>query len=466
LSILTRNNVQLRGTGDRAMVFAHGFGCDQRMWRHVAPHFEREFVTVLFDHVGSGGSEPSAYSASRYPDLEAYAHDVVELGTVVPFEDAVFVGHSCGAMIGALASIEAPGMFESLVLVSPSPRYIDDADYAGGFSALQIDAMLEALQDDFASWSAAMAPIFMGNPDRPELTRELLESFARTEPKAAADFCRAIFCSDLRAELARVQADSLVILSEHDPVVPPAVGQYVSTHIPNCRLDTIAVDGHFPHLSAPARVVECIRRFVTALPIPNSRRRDRRATRDTQTWPAATGPDLRLGEGQWNKRLAPVADAEGRAELEELVLKRAGELWAHLGRYDMYALSIATVLTKAAPEQPAKPLSVRTRGAAIMALMAGRTVGKGVTAQFAAINAELLTILDRHEVAARNCAVIPSIRALGAVTGTGNPRDWYDYHAATDAELSFFIDALERDILKVVALYVQLSDIAALLHAP
>ena len=211
MSALTRNNVHTRGTGSRAMIFAHGFGCDQNMWRFVAPAFEADFKTVLFDHVGAGHSDLSAYDPEKYATLDGYADDLIEIGNELSLKDAVFVGHSVSAMIGVLASLKAPSLFESLVLVGPSARYINDVDYVGGFSAEQINELLEFLDNNYMGWSAAMAPAIMGNPERPELGEELTNSFCRTDPEIAKAFARVTFMSDNRADLAKVKSRALVL---------------------------------------------------------------------------------------------------------------------------------------------------------------------------------------------------------------------------------------------------------------
>ena len=203
MSVAARNNVRLMGEGDRTMVFAHGFGCDQNMWRFVEPAFRDRYRTVLFDHVGAGQSDLAAYDAAKYASLDGYAADVVEIGRALDLHDAVFVGHSVSAMIGALATIAAPELFAKLVMIGPSPRYIDDGDYAGGFSASQIEELLASLADNHMGWSAAMAPAIMGNSDRPELGEELTNSFCRTDPEIAKQFARATFTSDNRADLPR-----------------------------------------------------------------------------------------------------------------------------------------------------------------------------------------------------------------------------------------------------------------------
>lgn len=181
-NVTERNNVHVRGAGDRAMVFAHGFGCDQNMWRFVAPAFERDFRTVLLDHVGAGGSDLSAYDWAKYSTLSDYADDVVEIGAELGLKDCVFVGHSVSSMIGVLAARRPPGMFGKLVLIGPSACYIDDEGHVGGFSAEQIDELLALLH---MGWSTQIAPMIMGNPDRPELGQELTNSFCRTDPDIA-----------------------------------------------------------------------------------------------------------------------------------------------------------------------------------------------------------------------------------------------------------------------------------------
>lgn len=264
MSAIARNNVKTRGGGPRAMVFAHGFGCDQNMWRHVAPAFEPDFRTVLFDHVGAGGSDLSAYHPAKYAGLAGYADDLVEIGRDLQLADAVFVGHSVSSMIGVLASLQAPGMFSELVLVGPSPRYIDDEDdgYVGGFTAAQIDELLAFLTENPTAWSQTMAPAIMGNPDRPELGEELTASFCRVDPAIARDFARATFTADNRADLPKVTARALILQCSDDIVAPAAVGEYVSRAIPGGALVRLDATGHCPNLSAPGEVIDAIRAFV------------------------------------------------------------------------------------------------------------------------------------------------------------------------------------------------------------
>lgn len=244
------------------MMFAHGFGCDQTMWQPVARNFERDFRTVLFDYLGHGQSDASAYSTERYSSLDAYADDVVEIGRALELRDAVFVGHSVSAMIGALASLKAPEMFCDLVMVGPSPRYIDDEGYRGGFSREQIDELLQFLADNHLGWSAAMAPAIVGNPDRPELGSRLENSFCRTDPAIARDFARATFLSDNRGDLGSVRARALVLQCSDDIIAPVQVGEYVHSALPRSEFRLLNATGHCPNLSAPDEVTTAIREFV------------------------------------------------------------------------------------------------------------------------------------------------------------------------------------------------------------
>jgi len=263
MNVLQRNNVTVAGQPDgRPMILAHGFGCDQQMWRYVAPAFEDDHRIVLFDHVGAGGSDLSAYDPERYGTLAGYAQDVAEICRELELRDAIFVGHSVSAMIGVIAASEAPEAIAKLVLVGPSPRYIDDEGYRGGFSAADIEELLESLDSNFLGWSSAMAPVIMGNPDRPQLGAELTESFCRTDPEIAARFARVTFSSDNRADLARVRVPTLVLQCSDDVIAPDEVGEYVHRAIPGSTLVHLAATGHCPNLSAPEETVEAIRAFA------------------------------------------------------------------------------------------------------------------------------------------------------------------------------------------------------------
>ncbi|MEW9531362.1 alpha/beta fold hydrolase [Microbispora sp. NPDC049125] len=263
VNILRRNNVRITGKpGGRPMMFAHGFGCDQNMWRHVAPAFEDDHQVVLFDYVGAGDSDLSAYSPGRYSSLDGYVLDVLEICAELDLADVVFVGHSVSSMIGALASIREPHRFGGLVLVGPSPRYIDDDGYVGGFTEQDIEELLDSLDSNYLGWSSAMAPVIMGNPDRPELGAELTNSFCRTDPEIAKRFARVTFMSDNRADLPKVAARSLILQCSNDVIAPVEVGQYVRDAIPDSELVLMQATGHCPNLSAPAETIAAIRAFL------------------------------------------------------------------------------------------------------------------------------------------------------------------------------------------------------------
>jgi sigma-B regulation protein RsbQ len=244
------------------MVFAHGFGCDQNMWRHVEPAFAHDFRTVLFDHVGAGGSDLKAYSKSKYSTLAGYADDIVDIGRELDLKDAVFVGHSVSSMIGALAVQKAPGMFGKLVMIGPSPRYIDDHNYIGGFSETQIEELLQFLEANHMGWSAQMAPAIMGNPDKPELGQELTNSFCRTDPEIAKAFARVTFKSDNRADLANINIPTLILQCSEDIIASHEVGEFVHRSIPESKFMVLDATGHCPNLSAPDEVISAMRKFV------------------------------------------------------------------------------------------------------------------------------------------------------------------------------------------------------------
>ena len=258
-----RNNVVVTGQPvGRPIVFAHGFGCDQGMWRYVAPAFEDAFRVVRFDHVGAGGSDPSAWRRERYTSLHAYARDVLEVLHELDLRDAVFVGHSVSAMIGVLAANAEPERFEALVLVGPSPRYLDDEGYVGGFSEEDIHGLLETMDVNWLGWARSMAPAVMGNPDRPELSDELEGSFCRTDPEVARQFGRITFLSDNRADLPKVSVPTLILQCTDDVIAPRAVGEYVHQQIPGSAFRLVDAVGHCPHLSAPLETVAAIRAFL------------------------------------------------------------------------------------------------------------------------------------------------------------------------------------------------------------
>ncbi|MCZ2861138.1 alpha/beta fold hydrolase [Blastococcus sp. VKM Ac-2987] len=263
-SVVARNRVSLIGpAAGRPMVFAHGFGCDQTLWRLVAPDFAVDHRVVLFDHVGSGGSDLSAYDPEKYNSLQGYAADVVEICRELELSDVVFVGHSVSAMIGVLAYHRAPELFGALVMVGPSPRYVDEGDYVGGFSRSDIVGLLDALDSNHLGWSAQMAPVIMGNPERPELAEELTNSFCRTAPHIARQFARVTFLSDNRTDLCGLDLPTLVLQCSADAIAPDVVGEYVHRAIPGSVLVRMRASGHVPQLSAPEETTAAIRAFLT-----------------------------------------------------------------------------------------------------------------------------------------------------------------------------------------------------------
>lgn len=263
MAVQDKHNVRVLGPEDaQPMVFAHGYGCDQNMWRFVAPRFAERYRVVLFDHVGAGQSDLSAYDHARHGSLQGYADDVVELVEGLGLDDVVFVGHSVSAMIGVLAAAAAPERFASLVLIGPSPRYIDDEGYVGGFSREDIEEMLGAVDSNYLGWSSAITPVIMGNPDRPELAAELEESFCRTDPDIARRFARVTFLSDNRADLGKVSVPALVLQCAEDAIAPRVVGEYVADAMPDATLVMLDATGHCPHLSAPQQTTAAIARFV------------------------------------------------------------------------------------------------------------------------------------------------------------------------------------------------------------
>ncbi|HSS52960.1 MAG TPA: alpha/beta hydrolase [Thermoanaerobaculia bacterium] len=263
MNVMRKNNVRLSGPeGGQAMVFAHGYGCDQNMWRFVTPAFADEYRIVLFDHVGAGLSDHSAYSRGRYESLQGYASDVLEICRELNLTRVIFVGHSVSSMIGVMAAVEEPDRFDKLVLVGPSPRYIDDGDYTGGFSREDIDGLLDSLDSNYLGWSSAMAPVIMGNPERPELGAELTNSFCRTDPEIAKRFARVTFLSDNRADLSKVAVRTLILQCSDDVIAPQSVGDYVHRQIPGSELVRMKATGHCPNLSAPEETVAAIKAFL------------------------------------------------------------------------------------------------------------------------------------------------------------------------------------------------------------
>ncbi len=264
-TILLRNNVHIIGHGERTILFAHGFGCDQNMWRFLTPAFEKEYRIVLFDYVGSGKADPSAFNADRYGHLQGYAQDVLDVCAALELRDAVFVGHSVSGMIGIMASLKAPELFSQLVLICPSPCFLNHPpDYVGGFERTDIEELLALMDKNYLNWAHYLAPVVMGNADQPELTGILEASFCSTDPKTARLFAAATFLSDNRNLLPEVRVPSLIIQCSDDAIAPVQIGDYLHRHLSSSTLEVLPASGHCPHVSHPARTAELIKAYVYA----------------------------------------------------------------------------------------------------------------------------------------------------------------------------------------------------------
>jgi sigma-B regulation protein RsbQ len=264
-NILARNNVKVSGQGTQPMLFAHGFGCDQNMWRFVTPAFEDDYRIILFDYVGSGKSDLQAYSPERYGDLDGYTQDVLDICAALDLKNIIFVGHSVSGVVGMLASIREPERFERLILVGPSPRYINEPpDYVGGFERADIVGLLDVMEKNYIGWANFLAPVVMKNPERPELTQELEESFCSTDPKIARRFAEATFFSDNRGDLAKVTIPSLIMQCSEDAIAPSEVGEYLRRHLPLSTLRVMRATGHCPHMSHPEETIQIIKEYLTA----------------------------------------------------------------------------------------------------------------------------------------------------------------------------------------------------------
>ena len=264
MDVLVRNNVKVAGRGTQPMLFAHGFGCDQNMWRFVAPAFADDYKLVLFDYVGSGKSDLSAYDAERYATLDGYAQDVLDVIHALELSDVVFVGHSVSAMVGVLAARREPERFANLIMIGPSPRYLNDPpDYAGGFERSDIEGLLDTMDKNYIGWANYLGPAIMANADRPELGQELTESFCSTDPVMARRFAEATFFADNRRDLAELRVPSLILQCAEDIIAPNEVGEYVHRELPGSTLRLMRATGHCPHMSAPEETIALIQEYLS-----------------------------------------------------------------------------------------------------------------------------------------------------------------------------------------------------------
>jgi sigma-B regulation protein RsbQ len=263
--VLERNNVRQLGNGRQPMLFAHGFGCDQNMWRFMTPAFEDAYRIVLFDYVGSGTSDVAAYDAARYGTLDGYAADVLDIVHALDLRDVIFVGHSVSGMIGVLAAIQEPNRFAKLVMVGPSPSYLnDETGYRGGFDRSDIEGLFDMMDKNYIGWANFLTPVIMQNDDRPELERELNTSFCSTDPEIARRFAEVTFLSDNRDDLPKLQVPTLVLQSAVDSIAPPQVGEFVADAIPSSTYRLLDTVGHCPHMSHPDTTVAAIREYLGA----------------------------------------------------------------------------------------------------------------------------------------------------------------------------------------------------------
>jgi sigma-B regulation protein RsbQ len=260
-TIRARNNVRILGEG-QPMLFAHGFGCDQAMWRYVTPAFEHDYQVVLFDYVGCGKSDWSAYSAERYGTLEGYAQDILDVVEAFDLRDVIFVGHSVSSVIGLLASLKAPDRFERAILIGPSPCYMNDGDYVGGFERKDLEGLLDMMEKNYIGWASFLAPVVMKNPHHPELVQELEASFCATDPRVTRQFAQATFLSDYRKAMAKVKVPSLILQCSEDAIAPNAVGEYMSRVLPASTLKVMSATGHCPHMSHPAETIALMKEYL------------------------------------------------------------------------------------------------------------------------------------------------------------------------------------------------------------
>ena len=260
--VTVRNNVKIIGNGSVTLMFGHGFGCDQNTWQSIVPAFKDDYRIILFDYVGAGKSDLSAYDPDRYSSLEGYAQDLIDICTDLEIEDVVFIGHSVSSMIGLLAVKNAPSIFNKVIFIGPSPRYINDADYHGGIEMTDLEDLLEVMDSNYLGWSQMLAPSIIGNPDRPELGEALTESFCSTDPDIAKRFARVTFLSDNRKDLAHLSIPSLTIQCQNDFLTSQAIAEYIQQHTHNNEIVMLKSSGHCPHLSDPAGVINAIQSFI------------------------------------------------------------------------------------------------------------------------------------------------------------------------------------------------------------
>lgn len=264
MNILKRNNVRVFGEGNQPMIFAHGYGCDQNMWRYITPRFLQDYKIVLFDHTGAGNSDLSAYDSVKYNSLAGYADDILEICHELDLRNAIFVGHSVATMMGILSAIKEPARFAKMILITPSPCYINDEGYLGGFERADVETMLTFMETDYLGWSNTFGPFIMGNPDQPSLGQELATSFCHTDPDITKEFARVTFFSDNRPDLPKLQVKSLILQCSEDMIAPEEVGAYLNQSLKNSTLVKLKATGHCPNVSAPLETIAAMEPFLVS----------------------------------------------------------------------------------------------------------------------------------------------------------------------------------------------------------
>eukprot|EP01013_Petalomonas_cantuscygni_P004879 TRINITY_DN15338_c0_g1_i1.p2 TRINITY_DN15338_c0_g1~~TRINITY_DN15338_c0_g1_i1.p2 ORF type:complete len:267 (-),score=70.09 TRINITY_DN15338_c0_g1_i1:31-831(-) len=258
------NNINFAGSGEAPIVFAHGFGCDQSMWKQVAPDFEKDHRVILFDLTGAGQSNRARYDFTRYETLDGHAEDVVEILEELDLRDVTLVGHSVSAMIASLAAISAPDRIARLVLVAPSPCFLNDGDYIGGFEKTDLEGILDLMDENYLGWASQFAPQIAGEPGGGPAADDLTQSFCQTDPDVARHFGRVTFMSDRRADVPRTNRPALILQCSDDLLAPVGVGEWMHRSIEGSTLEVLPVNGHCPHMTAPDLTLGAIRRFLAA----------------------------------------------------------------------------------------------------------------------------------------------------------------------------------------------------------
>lgn len=260
--VLARHNVKIFGKGTQPLLFSHGLGCDQNVWHLIVPAFQNDYKIILFDFIGSGQSDISSYNKEKYASLHGYADDVLAICEKLQLKEVILVGHSVSSVIGILAAIKNPTVFSRLIMIGPSPRYINEPGYIGGFEKDEIDELLALMRDNYRDWAAFFGPKAMANPERPELSENLIDSLCTADPAITYDFAKATFLSDNRNDLPILKTPSLILQTAEDIVAPLQVGEYMHKNIPGSTLCNMNATGHFPHLSAPQETIELIKNYL------------------------------------------------------------------------------------------------------------------------------------------------------------------------------------------------------------